>query len=1292
MSGKRRKRTAQPSGDGETGSASSAGSDGPQKGAGKGAEGSPFPIVGVGASAGGLEAFTQMLRALPVDTGMAFVLVQHLSPTHASMLAEILARTSKMQVAEVADEQQVAPNRVYVIPPDRDMIIAHGCLQLVARDAIRGARRPIDRFFRSLAEDQGHKAIGVILSGTASDGTVGLEEIKAEGGITFAQDDTAEQQSMPHSAIAAGCVDFVLPPHEIASEIGRIALHPWVAPASAAELVPPGEPHLARIMRLLRDGWGVDFTQYKANTLNRRIARRMVLHKLQSLRDYAQFLQGDPGEVESLYQDILIKVTRFFRDPEVFEALKREVFPPLFKERPPREPLRVWVPGCSTGEEAYSLAITIAELAAATTGDHVPVQIFGTDLNGRSIDKARAGVYANDIQHDLSPDHLRSFFKEVSGQYHVVKSIREMCVFARHNMLTDPPFAKMDLISCRNFLIYLEPPTQQKIVPLLHYALKATGFLVLGSSETVASYRELFEVKDAHHKIFAKKQGTRRLTLGSADGMSAPGPRGEHDHERNSSRDAAAGEADVQKETDRLLLARYAPPGVVISADLEILQFRGDTAPYLAPAPGKASLNLLKMARGDLLVALRLAISKAKMEDTSIRQEGLRVQLDGGYRELNLEVIPLRGMPARADGFLVLFEDAALSRPAPLSRERRRRLKAPTLVADAGDGEETAERQNARLRQELAATREYLQSLLEQQEAANEELQSASEEMQSANEELQSINEELETSKEEIQSTNEELVTVNEELQNRNLELNTSTNDMINLLDSVHMAVVMVGQDLRIRRFTPTAEKMLKLIPSDLGRRINDLKLPMAFPELQPLLAKVVETVRAQEQEVLTEDGCWYLLRIRPYRNLDDSVDGAVIMFVDVNTLKELQEALRRRVEELAMADRSKDEFLALLAHELRNPLAPLLNAVHVLASPGVDSKAAERAREVMNRQIHNMTRLIEDLLDVSRITQGKILLRREPVEVAALLRHAVEQSRLYVEARSQELSLSLAREPLYLDADPTRLEQIFGNLLNNASKFTHRGGHLELIVETASGGSRSLRELVVRVRDNGIGIAADAQPRVFELFAQAQHSLDHAQGGLGIGLTLVRSLVELHGGAIEVYSPGLGQGSEFTVRLPLSSSARAEPDQQDQKTDLVEIGSAGSAARRARRRVLVVDDNRDTTETLAVLLRLLGHEVAVAHTGPAALEAAAAFEPAVVLLDIGLPGLTGYEVATKLRQNSRLAGAVLVAVTGYGTEEDRRLAREAGFDHHLTKPVDPGVIYSLLEGAGDAQPPDEGG
>ena len=1139
----------------------------------------PFLIVGVGASAGGLDAISRLLRGIPAATGMAFVIVQHLDPTHKSALSEILARSTAMPVIEADDNRAIEIDHVYVIPPGKNMVIGDKRLQLSPRTETRGQHRPIDMFLRSLAEHQGHRSVGVVLSGSSSDGTLGLEEIKAAGGITFAQDDTAEHTSMPRSAIAAGCIDFVLAPEDIAREISRIGRHPYVAPSDeAVATLSRNESLIGRVLEVLRHGTGVDFSNYKRNTLHRRITRRMLLHKFEGLQDYVRYLQATPPEAEALYQDILINVTSFFRDPEVYEVIKTTVFPRLTEEKSRHEQVRVWALGCSTGEEAYSLAMAYTEYAEAS-GRRMPMQIFATDLNGAGIEKARTGIYPKGIAQDLSPERLRRFFVEIDGSYRISKPIRDMCIFARQNVLADPPFSRMDLIACRNMLIYLEPVLQQKLLPILHYALQPVGYLWLGSSETIGSYRDLFEIEDAKNKIYSKKGGVRgavHIPHQVTVPLQARGDR---------SAEGTQGNADSHKEADRILLQRYAPPGVVVNREMEIQQFRGDTSPYLTPAPGRASLNLLKMLREGLLVAVRGAVHRALREKAVNRQDNLRVKSDNGFRNVDVTVIPMSG--GTQDGHLLLtFETSGdAPRPAPQIEVFN------SVVAEAASkGAEANAVEVARLRQELDSTREYLQSLIEQQEAANEELQSANEEVQSANEELQSINEELETSKEEIQSSNEELATVNDELQNRNLELSQSNNDLVNLLTSVQMAIVMLGRDLRIRRFTPAAEKMLNLIPSDVGRPIGDIKLGLTVVDLEHMLADVIDTVSVKELMVQNKYGHWYSLRLRPYKTLENKIDGAVLLLVDVDQLKRAESALResegrfsqladsapvliwlssaegqrhvnkayqdflgvgeselqgldwarfvhpddreryvalyreklalregfesqfrfRRAdgeyrwmksvgvprviggeffgfvgckvditdlkeaeESLRDADRSKNNFLATLAHELRTPLAAIRNAVQVLGHGQVGDARHERVRSVIERQTRQMVRMVDDLLDLSRLTRGVFQLRKADIDLVDAMRQAIEATAHERETNAQQLHLE-APPQLLLRADAARLQQVFANLLSNAARYSPHGSQVWITIELQAALTQSARAFAaVRVRDNGIGIEA---------------------------------------------------------------------------------------------------------------------------------------------------------------------------------------------------------------------------
>ena len=831
-----------------------------------------FPVVGIGASAGGLEAFQQLLAALPEHTGLAFVLVQHLDPRHDSRLADLLARSTPMPVVEATPGMALQPDHVVVIAPDTTLALAaDGTLLVQPRGNAPGPHLPIDHFLRSLAERHANRAIGVVLSGTGSDGTIGLEEIKAAGGVTLAQDEASARFSgMPLAALHSGCVDLVLPPDRIAHELARLGRHPYLAPATAESAAErrteqagqddnQDAEHFRAVLALLRAARGVDFAAYRDTTIRRRIMRRLMLHGGASLGAYVERLRADRGELDALFQDILINVTKFFREPEVFEALKARVFPELIAAREGDAPLRIWVPGCSTGQEAYSLAMALLEFFDDKPV-HPPLQIFATDLSdGVALQKARAGLYPDSIEAEVSPQRLRRFFRKEDSHYRIVKNLREMIVFARQNVAGDPPFSRMDLISCRNLLIYLSPALQKRVIPTFHYALSPGGFLVLGASETIGSHTDLFAVVDQPHRIYARKSASAARPY--------PHFRADEHQARLAGRPEPSGPsrpspADWQREADRVAAGQYLPPGVLINDDFDVLQFRGQTGPFLAPASGEPSHNLLKLAREGLFMAVREAVANCRQSGAAVRQADVRIRGESGDRKIALHVLPVKLPQAGERCYLVLFEDSA-PRALPAATPA-----AAPLPADPSEVQH--------LRSELNSTREYLQSLLEQQDAANEELKSANEEILSSNEELQSTNEELETAKEELQSINEELTTVNEQLQLRNAELAGLNDDMSNLLASSGIPQVVLGVDLRIWRFTPAAGKLLGLLTGDIGRPLAHLKLGFAMPDLEALAEQVIANVQPQEREARGPDGRAYLLRVHPYRTADNRIAGAV--------------------------------------------------------------------------------------------------------------------------------------------------------------------------------------------------------------------------------------------------------------------------------------------------------------------------------------------------------------------------------------------------------------------------------
>lgn len=840
--------------------------------------GDPVFIVGIGASAGGLEAFQQLLASLPNDSGMGFVLVQHLAPDHESVLSELLTRSTKMPVVEVREGVKVEADRVYVIPPNKDMSIVDGVLHLAPLQPNRARRMPIDLFLRSLAEDQHGRAIGVILSGTASDGTLGLHDIKALGGVTFAQEEgSAKYNAMPRNAIAAGNVDFVLPPAMIARELDRIARHIHVFVSEeqpeAQEAGPgPLEDVLGKILAVLRNVSGVDFSFYKPGTVKRRISRRMFLRKIENMQAYLQYLRKNPEEVEALFNDVLINVTGFFRDPEAFEALQRQIFPHILNKKEPNSPIRIWVPGCSTGEEPYSIAIEILDYLGDMAANN-RVQIFATDVSEAIIQKARSGMYSESIALDIPADRLRRYFQKCDGGYQISKTIRDMCVFAKQDITKDPPFSKLDMISCRNVMIYMGQVLQKRIIPVFHYALVEDGILFLGSSETTGGFGDLFKPVDRKYKIYTKRAVSVPVNFDLI-------PQSGTENVPEMKDDLPAGSGDLQKIVDQILLSRYVPACVMVDDRLDIVRFIGQTGRFLEPAAGDASLNLLKMVKTGLHVELRLAFQKAKRDGTS-RKEGVLVEYDGGLATVNFEVISVNNLPGKERYYLVVFEEA--KRPSLQSPHRAGTAKEKPKKKAGKVKMPPIELENSRLKEELEATREYLQSIIEEQRTTNEELRSANEEIQSSNEELQSINEELETAKEELQSTNEELTTVNEELQNRNDELSQLNADLNNLLGSVNIPIIMLGNDLRIRRFTPMAEKVMNLIPTDIGRPISDIKPNLKVQDLQRMISRVIDSLEILDTEIEDNSGRWYSMRIRPYRTLDNKIDGVVIVFLDLD-------------------------------------------------------------------------------------------------------------------------------------------------------------------------------------------------------------------------------------------------------------------------------------------------------------------------------------------------------------------------------------------------------------------------
>ncbi len=1390
-------------------------------------------IVGIGASAGGLEAFSQLLRHLSIhperrgtnEQEMAYVLIQHLDPDHPSLLTEILARTTAMPVQEVTDGIEVEPNHVYVIPPNKQMIFAAGRLQISPRTKTKGIYHPIDLFFRSIAVACGSRAIGVVLSGSDGDGALGLSAIKAAGGKTFAQDiGSARFDGMPQHAADTGHVDFILPPAAIASQLERlggglpvdlgaasvaVAALP-VGVAAPREHLPSTPPTDSRqqIFELLRRETGVNFASYKQATIDRRMQRRMSHHQIFNQEDYLSYLQVNPVEIEALYTDLLIDVTSFFRDPEVFQALQSDILTQIVSQKSPKSAIRIWVAGCATGEEIYSVAICLLEVMTEAKIS-AQVQIFATDLNEASIEIARRGIYPlHQVKH-LDPQRLAQFFVRVDNGYQINRTVRDLCVFARHNLGIDPPFSRLDLIVCRNVLIYFAAKLQRTAIQSMHYGLKPNGFLLLGTSETPGGATELFDPVDKKHKIYSKRSIEPKPSLDFViDGDVKPRIRQNVMQIEPLNGQAAIDESqqtakiDLQKVADELLWKHYAPAGVMINADLEILQFRGETGAYLSAAAGRPSFNLLKMVSVNLRVELRAAIDRAK-------KFNLPVTKSEPAELVKFTVIPFQ-VPGFADRYLlVLFESLA---DDPRLDRSQKSLSASPQGTNKRIRKTLVEQENIRLRQKLALTQAHLQSILIEQEEIARDFQAAQEEMLSSNEEFQSTNEELETAKEEIQAANEELSTVNEELRSRNLEVTLLNNDLINILSSVQLPILIVGADLKIGRFTPMAGQLFNLIPADIGRSFSHIRHNLDLPDLDRAILQTIETLVVYQCEVRDTAGRWYHTIVRPYRTSDDRIAGATIVLLDVTELKhQTQEMQASRdyakaivatiIEPLIVLDRqfrivtanpafyqmfevketqvegqllqnlgnnqwripglqsrlenvfqtntpfqnyevehtfeqighktmllnalqiynaggdplllltivdithgkqleaersdllgkaqsarakaesanlAKDTFLSILSHELRSPLSAILGWARLISSGKVTPAQVQHGLEVIDRSATTQNQLIGDLLDVSSITNGKLRLDNRLMDLIPVITDAIETVALAAKAKQIQIQTHLDPLAHRILGDSTRIQQVMWNLLGNAIKFTDPGGKITVRLSIANATAQ------IQVIDSGKGIEPDFLPYIFDRFLQADSSSTRSYVGLGLGLTIVRYLVELHGGTISVVSR-VGSGSTFTVNLPLSTQLPIEPA----FLGALQIGSTAAipsipdGSTLAGIHVLLVDDEADVRELLTAILDRAGATVTATASVALALETLQAHPDRydVLLSDIGMPDRDGWTLIRQVRQLSPEAGGRIpaAALTAYASDRDREMAIRLGFQVHIAKPIEPDRLVAIV-------------
>ena len=1183
-----------------------------------------FSIVGIGASAGGLEACSALLKHLPDDTGLAFVVVQHLDPKHESLLPTLLSRVTKMPVKAVKDEMAVEPNQVYVMPPNTEIKYEEGVLRLIPREkTLAGTFMPIDGFLRSLGENCQHRAIGVILSGTGSDGALGLETIKAEGGFTFAQDaQTAKFDGMPHSAFATGSVDFVLSPEGIAQELAKIAKYPYVkrveGMAAKAEAAPE-QAHLQGILKFLHTAAGIDFSQYRATTIQRRVFRRMAIHHMVDPERYLRFLTQTPGEVELLCEEMIPRVTRFFRDVDVFEALKKQVFP-QFLSRTGEAPIRIWVPGCASGEEVYAIAICLLEFLKEHDA-HPPIQIFGTDLSALAIQQARRGFYSEKIAPDVSPERLKRFFVKRDDGYQISAGVREICTFASHDLTSDPPYSKLDLISCRNVLIYLDS-IQTRIIPMFHYALKPGGYLMLGVMETARRFADLFAALDKNSQIYSKKTVSHRqlLSWGSVKAASPTKTRPAND---------VWEDADVQKRADRAVLAEYAPGGVVVNENWQVLQVRGQVSPYLEPASGKMSVNVLSMAkRSGLALDLAGALEEAKKEHAPVRRDHLVLPHEQAV--VNLRVIPLGSREEETRLFLVLFEAVA---------------RAEFVTPDDAEKETAVPKSEfLKLQQELVATRERLVTMLDSHQQYTEETQSAQEESLSNLEEIQSFNEELETAKEELQSTNEELSTVNEEMRARNADLQQARDFATSIVETVREPLVVLDSGLCVKKANRSFYRTFRLSEHETeDHLLYDLAQgAWDIPALRTLLEAVQRDRSAFddfELEPVFPQAGRKSLRMNG-RRLNGG-EMILISIADITASRNAELELRRVQDELRQGQKMEaiGRLAGGVAHDFNNMLTGILGFSEMLMESLREGTESHHQAGEIKKAGERAATLTHQLLAFSRrqVLHPRVLsVNTIVLELEQMLRRLIGDDIV--------LDKMLTEDIWPVHADPGQMSQVILNLALNARDAMPHGGKLTVRTENTEVGKTgaAVRTLApgsyvsLSITDSGTGMDPETQRHIFEPFFTTKPE----GAGTGLGLATVFGIVEQSGGSIH-FASQLEHGTTFWVDFP-----RVDPG------PALTVPRGRDAMPKGTETVLVVEDEAVVRGLAVRILKRQGYTVLEATQADEALALCRSHgaEIDLLLTDVVMPGgLNGRQLAEQARKMS--ADMRILLMSGYTTD-----------------------------------------